>query len=373
MKRVLAVFGTRPEAIKMAPVVHALRERPGDLEVSVCLTGQHREMLLPILDLFKVTGDHDLAIMRPNQTPTDVMAATLTALDPILEAEKPDWVIVQGDTTTAAAAAMAAFHRRIKVGHVEAGLRTGNRHHPFPEEVNRRIVGVIADRHFAPTAEAAENLLREGIAASDILLTGNTVIDAIKFVANTPVPDAVHQLIKPGSRSILVTAHRRENHGPGFERICTAVKRIAEAYPDISIVYPVHMNPAVHKVAHERLGGIPNIRLTGPLEYGSLVHFLRSVDLVLTDSGGIQEEAPGFGKPVLVLRETTERPEGVRHGAAKLVGTDVDLIVDSARELLDNPEAYRRMAQSVNPYGDGSASQRIAASLSEKPVEPFST
>lgn len=369
MQTMLVVFGTRPEAIKMAPVVHALRAQPDDFRVVVCSTGQHREMLDQVLELFQIVPDYELSVMTPGQSLPGLTAAVLSAVDPVLVAEQPDWVLVQGDTTTAMAASLGAFYRGAKVAHVEAGLRTDDKLQPFPEEINRRITGVLADMHFPPTQWAQANLLREGVPAERMVVTGNTVIDAIQDVVTRPFDPSASGLagiIDPGKRTILVTAHRRESFGQGMEHICQALRTIAER-GDVQIVYPVHLNPNVQEPVRRLLGGVEGVHLLPPMDYQPLVWLLSQADLVITDSGGLQEEAPGLGKPVLVLRERTERPEGVEAGTVRLVGTDPSRIVGEANRLLDNPNAYDAMAQAVNPYGDGRAAKRIAASLASTP------
>ncbi len=373
--KVLVVIGTRPEGIKLAPVVRELRDRPG-VECVVCVTAQHREMLDRVLETFEITPDHDLGIMTENQTPARVAAAVLRGLEPVLEAERPDWVLVQGDTTTVAAAALAAYYGRTRVGHVEAGLRTGDRWRPFPEEINRRVAGAIADLHFAPTAAARANLLREGVPPEAVVVTGNPVVDALRWVAAQPPPPAARELLArtgvlAGRRLVLVTAHRRESFGPGIAAICRALRELVETVADLTVLYPVHPNPNVRRPVHRFLGGVPNVVLTEPLDYPTLVHVMARAVLVLTDSGGIQEEAPGLGKPVLVLREVTERPEAVEAGVARLVGTDPDRIVSEAARLLTDPAEYGRMARAVNPYGDGEAARRIVSALLGEPVAPF--
>jgi UDP-N-acetylglucosamine 2-epimerase (non-hydrolysing) len=371
--RVLSIFGTRPEAVKMAPVVQRLSHTPG-VESLVCVTAQHREMLDQVLNLFEIQPDVDLDLMQPNQTLAGITAAIFTGLDPVLADVKPDWILVQGDTTTVMATALLAYYHRIKVGHVEAGLRTGDKWQPFPEEINRRVAGVIADLHFAPTEWSRQNLLREGIPDKNIVVTGNPVIDALQIVANRPPTAEVTLLLREAGllergeagspRLILVTAHRRENFGTPLEQICQALIDLAELYGDgVRIVYPVHLNPNVQEPAYRLLKGIPNISLLPPLDYLPLVHFLKRATLVLTDSGGIQEEAPGLGVPVLVLRAVTERPEGVEAGTVRLVGTEREKIVAEARWLLDDPVAHAAMARAVNPYGDGHAAERIVEAL----------
>ncbi len=369
MIKVLSVFGTRPEAIKMAPIVLELRARSVAIASRVCVTAQHRQMLDQVLGLFEIKPDYDLNIMQGGQSPTQVAAAVLARLEPILKTERPDWVLVQGDTTTVAAASLAAFYAGVRVGHVEAGLRTNDKRQPFPEEINRRIAGLIADLHFAPTQRSRANLLAEGVPDAAIMVTGNSVIDALQWVAQQPVdPDAfpvgLPEIEHSATRLILVTAHRRENFGSPLEQICLALRDIATAYGDqVHLVYPVHPNPNVLGPVRARLGDLPNVSLTPPLDYLPMVHLLKQATLVLTDSGGLQEEAPGFAKPVLVLRAVTERPEGVEAGTVKLVGTDRKRIFDETRLLLDDPEAYARMAKAANPYGDGHAAERIVQAL----------
>ena len=363
--KVLSVVGTRPEAVKMAPVILRLRETPG-VESVVCVTAQHREMLDQVFSLFDILPEIDLNLMRPGQTLAGISAAIFTHLDPVLNEVRPDWVLAQGDTTTVMATALLSYYRRIPVGHVEAGLRTGDKWQPFPEEINRRIAGVVADLHFAPTAWARENLLRENVPDETIRVTGNPVIDALQWVAERPFAwDASPLAALPADkRLVLVTAHRRENFGQPLENICAALKALA-ARGDVHLVYPVHLNPRVQEPVYRLLEEVPNITLLPPLDYLPLVHLLKRSVLVLTDSGGLQEEAPGLGVPVLVLREVTERPEGVRAGTVKLVGTDTARIVAEASRLLDDPKAHAAMAQAVNPYGDGHAAERIVAALLE--------
>ncbi len=369
--RVLSVFGTRPEAVKMAPVIQTL-ERESEVESRVCVTAQHRQMLDQVLELFQIKPDYDLNLMRPNQSLAGLTAEVMENLDPVLADEHPDWVLVQGDTTTVMTAALAAFYRGIRVGHVEAGLRTGDKRQPFPEEINRRIAGTIADLHFAPTDLARQNLLHEGIDDRIIRVTGNTEIDAQLKVLEMPVPEQVHrwleewQIREGGNRLALVTAHRRENFGKPIEDICSALKRLVEDYAgNLHLVYPVHFNPNIQEPVHSILGNVPNIHLLDPLDYLPMVHMLKAATIVLTDSGGIQEEAPGLGKPTLVLREKTERPEGVAAGVLKLVGTDPERIVAEAHRLLDDKTEYNKMAHAANPFGDGHAAERIVKALLE--------
>jgi UDP-N-acetylglucosamine 2-epimerase (non-hydrolysing) len=373
MIKVLSIFGTRPEAIKMAPVVKELEKHPADVVSRVCVTAQHREMLDQVLELFEITPDYDLDLMRENQSLAEITARVFTDLDPVIAAEQPDWVLVQGDTTTVMAASLVAFYHQVKVGHVEAGLRTGDKWQPFPEEVNRKVAGVVADAHFAPTTTARDNLLREGVAPEAIYVTGNPVIDALTMAAEMdydlaegPLPEIPWE-----QRILLVTAHRRENHGQPLENVCTALLEIAERYDDVHVVYPVHLNPNVQEPVHRLLGDHRQITLLPPLDYLPLVQIMKRSHLVLTDSGGIQEEAPGLGKPVLVLRDVTERPEAVAAGTVQLVGTDRERIVGEATALLDDDGVYQQMAQAVNPYGDGRAAKRIVDTLLGEDMEPF--
>ena len=358
--RALVVIGTRPEAIKLGPVVAALRAR-ADTEVRVCVTGQHREMVDPLLALFDLRPDHDLDLMRPNQDLATLTANALVGVTAVLDETRPDWVVVQGDTTTALAAGLAGFYRGVRVAHVEAGLRTHDLRHPFPEEMNRRVVDLVSAVHFAPTERARANLLRDGTDPERIHVTGNTVIDALHHVLRRT--DALPVDVPDGARVVLVTAHRRESFGAGLAAICDALRSIADEFADVQIVYPVHLNPNVRVPVAERLGGHARITLLAPLEYASLVRLMWRSTLILTDSGGIQEEAPSLGKPVLVLRDTTERPEAVEAGCARLVGTDAERIVSEARRLLTDRSEYERMARVANPFGDGHASERIASAL----------
>jgi len=368
-KRVLTVFGTRPEAIKMAPVVQALAASPY-LEARVCVTGQHRQMLDRVLELFTITPDYDLNLMQAGQDLTDITARVLQGLRPVLRDFQPDTVLVHGDTTTTMAASLAAYYERIAVGHVEAGLRTGNIYAPWPEEMNRRIAGTIASIHFAPTARARDNLLREGVAEYAVHVTGNTVIDALLTVArqvrDNPDLQAWFDYLDPGRRTILVTGHRRENFGEGFERICTALATLA-GRDDVQIVFPVHLNPQVQEPVNRLLGGLANVHLIAPLDYLPFVALMDRSHLIITDSGGVQEEAPSLGKPVLVMRDTTERPEAVEAGTVRLVGTDPRRIVTEAMWLLDDDAGYATMARAHNPYGDGAASDRILDVLLSDP------
>ncbi len=368
--RVIVIFGTRPEAVKMAPVIKVLKDHPDQIDVRVCVTAQHREMLDQVLDAFDITPDVDLDLMVPDQKLAHLTARIFMGLDPVLTNYDPDWLLVQGDTTTVMAAAILGFYKQIKIGHVEAGLRTYDKWQPFPEEVNRRLAAVVADLHFAPTENNRQNLLREGIPNEIIKITGNTAIDALHIISQQPMPPVAQQLLNDSGvasgerRLILVTAHRRENFGQPILDICQALNNLADAYHDqISIIYPVHLNPNIQEPVYKTLSGIDNITLLPPLDYLPLVHLMKHATLILTDSGGIQEEAPSLGVPTLVLRQRTERQEGVTAGTLKLVGTDPEQIIREARWLLDDPAAHAAMAGAVNPYGDGRAAERIVAAL----------
>jgi UDP-N-acetylglucosamine 2-epimerase (non-hydrolysing) len=377
--KVLSIFGTRPEAVKMAPIVKLL-DKTGGVSSKVCVTAQHREMLDQALDLFSITPDYDLDLMRPDQSLSSLSSEIFSGLEPILEDVKPDWVLIQGDTTTVMAAAILAYYHRIRVGHIEAGLRTEDKWQPFPEEINRRVASVIADLHFAPTVWAQDNLLREGVPVDNIVVTGNPVIDALLEVAARPYqPDESREIAIPEDHQVvLVTAHRRENFGKPIENIFSALREIALHYSDqVSVIYPVHMNPNVQEPAHQILADVPNIILTDPMDYQAMVYWMKRAYLILTDSGGIQEEAPALGTPVLVLREVTERPEALEAGTARLVGTDPNLILTETIRLLDDPSEHEIMARAVNPYGDGHAAERIVAALlnadqplGDEPVSP---
>jgi UDP-N-acetylglucosamine 2-epimerase (non-hydrolysing) len=358
-RRVLCVVGTRPEAVKMAPVVHALR-RTCWADAQVLSTGQHRELLDPVLRFFGIPAAINLNLMRSNQSLAELTARMVTALDAVLAEMQPDLVLAQGDTTSVFAAALCSFYRRVAFGHIEAGLRTGNKLSPYPEEMNRLLTGRLADLHFAPTAAARDNLLREGVDARRISLTGNTSIDALRWAAGRPLPPLAD--IGDGRRLLLVTAHRRENFGEPLEQICQALLDIADR-DDVTILFPVHLNPNVGRVTRRWLAGHPRIRLAPPLDYPEFVAAMKAAYLILTDSGGVQEEAPSLGKPVLVLRDTTERPEGVAAGTACLVGCQRERIVARVSQLLSDPAAYDAMAQCRNPYGDGEAAARIVAEL----------
>lgn len=367
--RVVSVFGTRPEAVKMAPVVQALAAQP-EIDSKVVVTAQHRQMLDQVLNLFDIHPDIDLNLMRPDQNLADLTAAILTHLDPVLKDLKPDWVLVQGDTTTVMATALLCYYHKIAVGHVEAGLRTGDKWQPFPEEINRKIAGVIADLHFAPTKVSRQNLLHEGVDDRRIVVTGNPAIDALQQVIQKDEPALVKEIkqkynIGEGKKQlILVTAHRRENFGAPLENICVALRTIAEKYADrVHLVYPVHLNPNVQEPVYRLLGNVENISLMPPLDYLPMAHLIKSAVLVLTDSGGIQEEATGVRVPTLVLRAVTERPEGVTAGVLKLVGTDPQRIVEVTSRLLDHPTEYQAMEQAPNPFGDGHAAERIVQAI----------
>lgn len=374
--KVLSVFGTRPEAIKMAPVVAALAADDA-IDARVCVTAQHRGMLDQVLDAFGITPDHDLDLMRAGQDLTDVTARVLTGMRGVLAEEAPDWVLVHGDTTTAMAAAMAAFYAGAKIGHVEAGLRTHDLRRPWPEEMNRVVIDRIADLMFAPTPGSAENLAREGTPARRVIVTGNTVIDALLSVrarvTEGPMADAMDArfaFLDPAKRTVLVTGHRRESFGRGFEDICRALARIAER-GDAQVVYPVHLNPKVQEPVNRLLAGKSNVHLIDPQDYLPFVSLMTRADIVLTDSGGVQEEAPSLGRPVLVMREVTERPEAVAAGTVALVGTDADAITRGVTRLLDDADHYAAMSGAVNPYGDGLAAGRIADALAGREVRPF--
>ena len=379
MKKILLVFGTRPEAIKMAPLVKKLQEMPEAFQTIVCVTGQHREMLDQVLRLFEITPDYDLNIMKPNQDLYDITSRILLGMRDVLKEVQPDIVLVHGDTTTSMAAALAAFYQQIPVGHVEAGLRTGNIYSPWPEEMNRLITGRITTHHFSPTPLARENLLKEHVDEKQIIVTGNTVIDALQMVVGklredtafaSEVANRISEMgydvkrLAGAKRMVLITGHRRENFGEGFLNICHAIKHLAEQYPDVDFVYPMHLNPNVRKPVLEILGeGAENVFLIEPLDYLPFVYMMQHSTLILTDSGGVQEEAPGLGKPVLVMRDTTERPEAVEAGTVLLVGTNREKIEQGVSQLLDDADMYRRMSEAVNPYGDGEACARIAEAL----------
>lgn len=373
MKKNLIIFGTRPEAIKMAPLVKAFQKENQTFISKVCITAQHREMLDQVLSFFEIIPDYDLDLMKPNQNLYSLTADIITSLKPILEEFKPDYVYVHGDTTTTMAASIAAFYSGAKICHVEAGLRTFNKRSPFPEEINRSIAGRISDYHFAPTQTSRDNLVKENISPKSILVTGNTVIDALQFsnkkVNSTNFLDDEIEKLKPivdkSKRLILVTGHRRENHGQGFINICNALKQIALENQNTEIIYPVHLNPNVQKPVYELLEGIKNIKLIKPLSYPAFVWLMNKAYLIITDSGGVQEEAPSLGKPVLVMRDTTERPEAVNAGTVLLVGTDTDKIINETNRLLNDDKSYNAMSVLHNPYGDGLACKRIVEFISK--------
>jgi UDP-N-acetylglucosamine 2-epimerase (non-hydrolysing) len=379
MIKVLSVFGTRPEAIKMAPLVKEL-EKNENIRSRVAVTAQHREMLDQVLELFDIVPDYDLDIMKQGQTLFDITCRALAGLKEVFQAEKPDLILVHGDTTTTFVAALAAYYLQIPVGHVEAGLRTGEKFSPFPEEMNRHLTGTLSDLHFAPTPLSQENLKKEGVPGENIYVTGNTVIDALlatvrqEFVFNDPVLDSINF---QSSRVLLVTTHRRENLGDPMREIYQALKEIVEEYPDVEIIFPMHKNPAVRKVVDEVIGDMARVHLIEPLDYAPFVNLMQKCFIVLTDSGGMQEEAPSLGKPVLVLRNTTERPEAMEAGTVVLVGTGREDVLRETKRLLDEPDRYRQMSEAANPYGDGSASARIAQGilyhygLKENPPEKF--
>jgi UDP-N-acetylglucosamine 2-epimerase (non-hydrolysing) len=373
MKRILIVFGTRPEAIKMAPLVHELK---GDtrFDVKTCVTGQHREMLDQVLELFSIEPEYDLNIMQPGQTLGQVTSRILVGLEEVLESFKPSVVLVHGDTATTFAASLAAYYKQIPVGHVEAGLRTGNIYSPWPEEANRKLTGCLTSFHFAPTETSKSNLLKESYSSDNIYVTGNTVIDALFMIRDRLANDtslnseleALFPMLDKSKQLILVTGHRRESFGDGFERICQALLETAKQFPNCQILYPVHLNPNVQEPVNRLLAGVNNIHLIEPQQYLPFIYLMTRAHIILTDSGGIQEEAPSLGKPVLVMRDTTERPEAVEAGTVKLVGTDVQKIVNNLVSLLTDDAAYNEMSKAHNPYGDGLACKRIATVLAEK-------
>lgn len=366
MFKVATVFGTRPETIKIAPVISELSSRTEGIEVINIVTAQHREMLDPLLQLFSIKVDYDLDVMTENQSLTHINVSVLQQLDPVLSSEKPDLVLVQGDTTTTFASSLSAFYHRVPVGHIEAGLRTANKYQPFPEEMNRRLTSHLVDLHFAPTERARRNLLKEGVNQDRIFVTGNTIVDALLTITRRGSLDNApiwQPMIADDSRLILVTAHRRENHGRPLEEICEAIREVVLRNRDVEVVYPVHLNPNVQRTVKRLLDQQERVHLIEPIEYGSFVLLMQRAFLILTDSGGIQEEAPYLGKPVLVLRSETERPEGVDCGAVSIVGTEKDAIVKRTERLLNDPELYASMISGLKPYGDGTASRKIAAAI----------
>jgi UDP-N-acetylglucosamine 2-epimerase (non-hydrolysing) len=372
MKKIIIIVGTRPEAIKMAPVVFELRKCPDSFETRICASGQHRELLDQVLNIFGIAPDIDLNVMEQNQGLSDLTSRILVKVSQVFEAEKPDALLIQGDTTTVMAAALSAFYQKIPVGHVEAGLRTGDIYFPFPEEINRRLTSVIARYHFAPTEEAKRALLGEGVAEEKVFVTGNPVIDALHWILRKPKPQKVEDIMRltdpnsDGRKFILVTAHRRENFGPPFEEICTGLKKLAERNTDISILYPVHLNPHVREPVLRILGNVQGVHLIDPVEYDVMVHLMKECYFIITDSGGIQEEAPALGKPVLVLRDRTERPEAVEAGIAKVIGPRADGIVREGERLLRSQDAYAHMAKRMDLYGNGKAAEKIVRVLSER-------
>ncbi|MEI3336906.1 MAG: non-hydrolyzing UDP-N-acetylglucosamine 2-epimerase [Clostridium sp.] len=379
MKKIITIFGTRPEAIKMAPLVKELEKREG-IESKICVTAQHREMLDQVLELFDIKPDFDLNIMKTKQSLTGITNRILEGLETIFKEEKPDMILVHGDTTTTFSSALAAYYQQIKVGHVEAGLRTFNKYFPFPEEMNRKLTGAISDLHFSPTKGAKNNLLREGIDEKSIYITGNTVIDAMLHTVEDNYVFENEELNKidfKNKKVIMITAHRRENWGEGISNICEALNEIVDKNKDVELVYLVHLNPIVKDMVYEKLGGKERIHLLNPLDTKETHNLMNKCFMVMTDSGGLQEEAPHLGKPVLVLRDVTERPEAVEYGTVKLVGTDKEKIIREGNELINNKEAYEKMSKAVNPYGDGKASERICDAimkyfnLSKKDVEEF--
>lgn len=372
-RKVLCVFGTRPEAIKLSPVIRCLRSRATEFDVQVCSTGQHKSMLAQVLRTFQISVERELGVMQHDQTPGAVVARVLQQLGPVVDEWRPDWLLVQGDTSTAAAAALTGFYHQVKVGHVEAGLRASSRWEPFPEETNRRLVSVLAEHHFAPTSRARDHLLREGISTDCITITGNTGIDALHWALALPPRTEAAPLARTNNRKVvLVTVHRRENLGSPLVRILSALRELALRFrEELHLILPVHLNPKVLHPVRSALSGFENVTLTEPLDYLSLLHALQISHFVLTDSGGLQEEAPALGKPVLVMRESTERPEGVAAGGARLVGSDPDCILSEVTRLLRNPQAYSSMSRAINPYGDGRAAGRIANILAGKPADEF--
>lgn len=367
--KLMTVFGTRPEAIKMCPLVLEMRKYPDYIEPIVAVTAQHREMLDQVLELFGIKPDYDLNIMASGQTLYDITTRALTGLKEVIEEAKPDMVLVHGDTTTTFAGALAAFYSQVPVGHVEAGLRTGNKYSPYPEEMNRKLTGSIADMHFAPTATSRENLLKENVSRDSIVVTGNTVIDALQTTvkANYEFADAdFNKIFARGNRLILVTTHRRENLGEPMRNVYKALRKVLETHADVEAIFPVHKNPKVREIVQEELGGLDRVHLIEPMDYEPFANLMGKVDIVLTDSGGIQEEAPALGKPVLVLRDTTERPEAVDAGTVKLIGTAYDDVLRETNLLLDDPQHYQKMAEAANPYGDGRACERIIKIILQK-------
>lgn len=357
MKTVLLVFGTRPEAIKMAPIIKEMEKRD-NIECIVCVSGQHREMLDQVLEVFKIKPQYDLNIMKHEQTITDITVGVLTNIEDIIKKENPDIILVHGDTTTAFSSALAAFYNKVLVGHVEAGLRTYNKYSPYPEEINRQMISVLSDYHFAPTKESADNLKKEGKNEQSIFITGNTVIDSMKYTVDNNYTNEIFDWVGK-DKMILLTAHRRENLGKPMYDIFTAIKKVVDDFEDVKVVYPIHLNPKIRKIADEVIGNSDKIKIIEPLDVKDFHNFINRSYIILTDSGGIQEEAPSLGKPVLVLRDTTERPEGLKAGTLKLVGTDIEKIYNETSKLLTDLDEYKKMSEAINPYGDGKASERI--------------
>lgn len=369
MKKILFVFGTRPEAIKMAPIIHEAKKHNDKLEIKICVTGQHKEMLQQVIDFFQLKEDYNLHLMKPGQTLFDITADGLRALEKMLDDYTPDIILVQGDTTTVFTAALAAFYKKIKIGHIEAGLRSFDKYSPFPEEINRKLTGVLTDFHFAPTVKAKQNLEQENV-HDNIFVVGNTVIDALLWAVEKVRGNSEFQtffnFLDQGKKTVLITGHRRESFGKPFENICDAITTLAEKYPDMQFVYPVHLNPNVQQVVNEKLSGYQNIFLIAPLPYPHLVWLMDQCYFVITDSGGIQEEAPTLGKPVLVIRDITEREEGLAAGTALLVGTSKERIIAEATKLIDDEDAYKKMSKAVNPYGTGDSASQIVNILIKK-------
>ena len=357
MKKVMVVFGTRPEAIKMAPIIKEMEKRD-NIECIVCVSGQHREMLDQVLEVFKIKPQYDLNIMKHEQTITDITVGVLTNIEDIIKKENPDIILVHGDTTTAFSSALAAFYNKVLVGHVEAGLRTYNKYSPYPEEINRQMISVLSDYHFAPTKESANKLKKEGKNEQSIFITGNTVIDSMKYTVDNNYTNEIFDWVGK-DKMILLTAHRRENLGKPMYDIFTAIKKVVDDFEDVKVVYPIHLNPKIRKIADEVIGNSDKIKIIEPLDVKDFHNFINRSYIILTDSGGIQEEAPSLGKPVLVLRDTTERPEGLKAGTLKLVGTDIEKIYNETSKLLTDLDEYKKMSEAINPYGDGKASERI--------------
>lgn len=357
--KVMPIFGTRPEAIKMAPLILALKERSDEFETVVTVTAQHREMLDQVLEIFKITPDHDLNVMQPDQTLATITTSVLTKLDKVIKEERPDIILVHGDTSTTFAASLAAFYNQVAIGHVEAGLRTWNKYSPYPEEMNRQLTDVMADLYFAPTKESKQNLLHEAHDAKNIYVTGNTAIDALKQTVDNNYDHEILEDIDPDKKIVLVTMHRRENQGKPMEEVFNAIKEVVNSHPEVEVIYPVHLSPAVQKIAHQVFDSVSRVHLIKPLDVVDFHNLAARSHFIMSDSGGVQEEAPALGKPVLVLRDTTERPEGIKAGTLKLVGTKKENVKAEMEKLLTDEKSYQEMAQAKNPYGDGTASQKI--------------